>query len=220
MVQDGVLAFLGIGTLVLVALAVCFPEQLEVRLHGGPPPSVATIPRPAPSASALAPAPTPPAAISPEPAAVVLRLTDLPDGYRVLKAGPPVFNTASGGSPPDGWDVVFAPDGGRRTEYLLVESAVAVYADVATAEAALEGENAAERATHAVQLPPVPGLASRQAVWIEPAPDRPGYGIVRITWQELNVVGQVGTLGPTGWSEPQQTGALAMVEQRRINTTN
>lgn len=213
------LAFLGVGTLAVLALAVCFPEQLELRLHGGPPPPVATTAQPVPNASALSPARTPPATISPEPAAVVLRLTDLPDGYRVLKAGPPVFDTAAGGSPPDGWDVVFAPDGGRRTEYLLVESAVAVYADVATAEAALEGENTAERAAHAIQSPPIPGLASRQAVWIEPAPDRPGYGIVRITWQELNVVGQVGALGPIGWSEPQQTGTLAMAQQRRISTT-
>jgi hypothetical protein len=114
---------------------------------------------------------------------------------------------------------VFAPEGGRLTEYLLVESAVVVYADVATAEAAVDGEDAAERTAHAIQSAPVAGLASRQAVWIEPAPDRPGYGIVRITWQERNVVGQVGALGPIGWSEPQQTGALALVEQRRISTT-
>ncbi len=55
---------------------------------------------------------------------------------------------------------------------------------------------------------------------MEPAPDRPGYGIVRVTWQTENVVGQVGALGPIGAFEPQQTAQLAMLERDRISVSN
>ncbi len=91
-----------------------------------------------------------------------------------------------------------------------------MYADADTAMAAVETEDAVEQAAHAVRQAPIAGLSSRQAVWIEAAPDRPGFGIVRVTWQTLNVVSQVGALGPIGPSEPARTAQLAMVEQDRL----
>ena len=149
----------------------------------------------------------------------MLKVTDLPRAYHVLKAGPTAFSATVGESAPSGWDVVFAPDAPPQAAYLLVESVVAVYPDAAAAGAAVQAEDAAEQAAHAARQQPIPGLASRQAAWIEPAPGRPGYGIVRITWQELNVVGQVGALGPITSSEPEQTALLAMVQRNRISAT-
>lgn len=218
-VGDVLLAFFGVGTLVLLVLAVSVPDGLQLWLHGGiQPPSSAKTPLPSPSASVFAPTSSPTVTISPVPAAVVLRVTDLPSGYHVLKTGPTAFNSTVGEPPPAGWDVVFAPDADRQTQYLLIESVVAVYPDATMAAAAVEAEDAAEQAAHAVRQPSIPGLASRQAAWIEPAPDRAGYGIIRITWQELNVVGQVGALGPISSSEPQQTALLAMTQRNRIGT--
>jgi hypothetical protein len=214
------LAFLGVGTLVLLVVAVLIPDELQLRLHGGlHAPSAANTAEPSPTASASAPTSSPMVTINPEPAAVVLKVTDLPQGYHLLKAGPTVFSATAGESAPAGWDVVFAPDAPRQAIYLLIESVVAVYPDAAAAGAAVQAEDAAEQAAHAARQLPIPGLATRQAAWIEPAPDRPGYGIVRLTWQELNVVGQVGALGPITSSEPQQTALLAMVQRNRISTT-
>lgn len=218
-VRDVVFAFIGVGTLILLVLAVSMPDELQLWLHGGvQPPSAAKTALPSPNASVLAPTPAPAVTISPVPAAVVLKATDLPDGYHVLKTGPTEFNTTLGEPPPTGWDVVFAPDAGRQTPYLLIESVVAVYPDATTAASAVDAEDTAEQAAHAVRQLPIPGLASRQAAWIEPAPDRAGYGIVRITWQELNVVGQIGALGPISSSEPQQAALLAMIQRNRIST--
>jgi hypothetical protein len=216
-VREGLLAFLGVGMLVLLVVAVFLPDELHLLLHGGlQAPSAAKTAGPSPSVSVPAPMSSPAVTINPEPAAVVLKLTDLPQGYHVLKAGPTLFTAALGESAPAGWDVVFAPDAPGQAGYLLIESVVAVYPNAAMAAAAVESEDAAEQAAHAARQRPIPGLASRQAAWIEPAPDRMGYGIVRITWQELNVVGQVGALGPISSSEPQQTALLAMVQQNRI----
>ena len=112
---------------------------------------------------------------------------------------------------------MFALDADRHVGYRLIESVVAVYNDASTAVAAVEAEDAVEQAAHAVRQQPIPGLASRQAAWVDPAPDRSGYGIVRITWQELNVVGQVGALGQISSSEPGQAALLAMIVRNRIS---
>jgi len=214
------LALLGVGTLVLLVVAVLMPDEVQLALHGGPQAPVGTnTPEPSPNASVSAPTSSPAVTIHPEPAAVVLKVTDLPRAYHVLKAGPTAFSATVGESAPSGWDVVFAPDAPPQAAYLLVESVVAVYPDAAAAGAAVQAEDAAEQAAHAARQQPIPGLASRQAAWIEPAPGRPGYGIVRITWQELNVVGQVGALGPITSSEPEQTALLAMVQRNRISAT-
>ena len=104
-----------------------------------------------PSESAPAPAPTasPAAAtIRPEPQAVTLQVTDLPPGYHVLKTGPALFSPNAGQATPASWDVVFAPDTSLQPGYLLVESAVAVYADTEAAVAAVKTEDEAEESVH------------------------------------------------------------------------
>lgn len=217
-VGNGMLALLAGGTLVFLVVALLMPDELQLWLHGIHAPSATKTNQPSPSPATLAPTSVPGVTVSPDPAAVDLKVTDLPYGYHVLKAGPAVFNTTDDVSQPAGWDVVFAPDADRQPGYLLIESVIAVYADVELAADAVEAENAAEQSAHAVREPLIPGLAVRQTAWIEPAPDRAGYGIVRITWQESNVVGQVGALGPISSSEPQQTGLLAMIMRNRIST--
>jgi hypothetical protein len=210
-VQGALLALLGAGTLAVWIVAVFLPDRRPFSSQGGSPPPLATATAPAPASPSAA-------AIAPKPEAVTLRVTDLPPGYHVLKTGPALFSASAGPAPPTGWDVVFAPDAGRQTDELLVESAAAVYPDAGTAAAAVQTESEAEQAAHALRQVPIPGLGDQQAVWIEPAPDRPGYGIVRVVWQSLNVVGQVSVLGPIDPSQPQQTGRLAMVEQGRISS--
>lgn len=213
----GLVALLCLGTMALGVVVLVFADRWPFGSEGLEPPSSMTTAQP--SESALAPAPTasPPAAtIRPEPQAVTLQVTDLPPGYHVLKTGPALFSPNAGEATPASWDVVFAPDTSRQTGYLLVESAVAVYADTEAAVAAVKTEDEAEESVHALRQVSVPGLGNQQAVWIEPAPDRPGYGIVRVTWQSLNVVGQVSVLGLVDSSQPLKTAQLAMVEQNRI----
>jgi len=223
--RDGILALLGLLTLALLIVALFFPDlsrfwgrasfQAPASMISAEP-SLSTPVRPPPSATALAPTLAPAATASPDPTALVLRASDLAPGYRVQKAEPVLFGSGVGLAPPASWDVVFVPDGGRQTWYIMIESVVAVYADASAAMAAVEAEDVTERRARAVRQAPIPGLGSVQAVWLEPAPDRPGYGTIRITWQTLNVVGQVAAFGPIDPSEPQQTGSLAVIEQGRI----
>ena len=224
--RDGILALLGLVTLALLIVALFFPDlspfrrpasfQAPASITSAEPSPRAPL-QPSPSATALAPTLAPAAAASPDPTALVLRVSDLAPGYRVRKAGPVLFGTGVGLASPASWDVVFVPDGSRPTWYLMIESVVAVYADASAAMAAVQAEEATERrASRAVRQASIPGLGSVQAVWLELAPDRPGYGTIRVTWQSLNVVGQVAALGPIDPSEPQQTGSLAVIEQSRI----
>ncbi len=154
--------------------------------------------------------------MNPEPHAVTLRTTDLPPGYHVLHAGPASFSSTGGEEQPSSWDVVFAPDLAQTAEPLLIESVVAVYSDAATADAAVEMEDAAERSAHALEQAPVSSLGDRQAIWVQPAPDRATYGVTRVTWQSINVVGQISTLGPMTPLVLGVTVHLATVEQDRI----
>jgi len=222
--RDGILALLGLVTLALLIVAL-FPDLAPFRSRASlqapasmtsaePSPSAPV--RPSPSAPALAPTLAPVATVSHDPTALVLRVSDLPPGYRVQKAGPVLFGTGVGLTPPASWDVVFVPEAGRQTWYVMIESVVAVYGDASAAMAAVEAEDVTERRARAIRQGSIPGLGSVQAVWLEPAPDRPGYGTIRITWQTLNVVGQVAAFGPIDPSEPQQTGSLAVIEQGRI----
>ncbi len=154
--------------------------------------------------------------MNPEPRAVALRTTDLPPGYHVLHEGPASFSSTGGEEQPSSWDVVFAPDLGQRAELLLIESVVAVYPDATTADAAVDIEDAAERSAHALEQAPVPSLGDRQAIWVQPAPDRDTYGVTRVTWQSINVVGQISTLGPMTPPVLGMTEHLATLEQDRI----
>ena len=223
--RDGILALLGLVTLALLIVALFFPDLPPFRSRASfqapasmtsAEPSPSAPARPSPSAPALAPTLAPVATVSPDPTALVLRVSDLPPGYRVQKAGPVLFSTGVGLAPPASWDVVFVPEAGRQTWYVMIESVVAVYGDASAAMAAVEAEDVTERRARAIRQGSISGLGSVQAVWLEPAPDRPGYGTIRVTWQTLNVVGQVAAFGPIDPAEPEQTGSLAMIEQSRI----
>lgn len=168
-----------------------------------------------PVPSSPAPASIPSAAIV-DPRLVTLRLSDLPPGYHILREGAAAFASIEAPAPAS-WDVVFAPDAGSGAQYLLVESLVAIYPDAGAAAGAIEAEDAAERAAHAVQQAAVAGLGDRQTVWIERAPDRPSYGIVRVTWQSRTAVEQLSILGPVGPDQPGQTLQLAAVQQSHAN---
>ncbi len=134
--------------------------------------------------------------MNPEPRVVTLRTTDLPPGYHVLHEGAASFSSTGGQGQPSSWDVVFAPDLGQTAKLLLIESVVAVYSDAAMAAAAVDIEDAAERSAHALQQAPVPSLGDQQAIWIQPAPDHATYGVTRVTWRSINVIGQVSMLAP------------------------
>jgi len=154
--------------------------------------------------------------MNPEPRLVTLRTTDLPPGHHVLHEGSASFSSTGGRGQPQSWDVVFAPDLGQPAEFQLIESVVAVYPDDATAAAAVDIEDAAERSAHALQQTRVPSLGDQQAIWIQPAPDHATYGVTRVTWRSVNVVGQVSVLGPITPLVREMTVYLATVEQDRI----
>ena len=191
-----------------------WPPWAQARVSAAPPRSSISAPS---SASPTPPWPSPAGTLNVAPGAVTLQSADLPAGYHVLRQGLASFSPADQTGAVPSWDVVFAPDSGRPADYLLVESLVAVFPDSATAAAALATTMQAEQAQHAVEWDPVPGLGDQQTVWVEAAPDRPSYGIVRVTWQYQNVLGQVSVLGPIVPLQPAQTIQLARVEQNRIS---
>lgn len=161
--------------------------------------------------------PSPPTRqMNPEPRLVTLRTTDLPPGHHVLHEGSASFSSTGRQGQPPSWDVVFAPDLGQPAEVLLIESVVAVYPDNATAAAAVDIEDAAERSAHALQQAPVPSLGDQQAIWIQPAQGHATDGVTRVTWRSVNVVGQVSVLGPMTPLVLEMTLHLARVEQDRI----
>ncbi len=219
----------GVGVVLVVALfalgvclaSVILPDEVpssgQVGIGPQPPASSGSPPS---SASPVAPQPSPSNtadAVPVEPRAVTLRAADLPSGYQVLRQGLATFSPAVAPGSTSSWDVVFAPAPNRAADNLLVESLVAVLPDGAAAASALDTMAKAEQTANAVEQASVPGLGDRQTIWIEKAPDRPAYGIVRVTWQYRNVLAQVSVLGPIDPAQPSQAIQLAMVEQNRIS---
>ena len=153
---------------------------------------------------------------NPEPRKITLTTRDLPTGYHVLREGPASFSTGVSGQPPPSWDVVFEPDGGLRADYQLAESLAVVYPTPALAATALDSQDALERGAGASEQRPASGPGDRVTVSVVPIPDRPQYRLVRVTWQSLNVIGQVSLLGQAGTAQPDRAVLLAMAQQDRI----
>jgi hypothetical protein len=151
-----------------------------------------------------------------DPRAVTLEVGDLPAGAHVLKAGAASFSSSGSGSPPPSWDVVFQPDLGRPAGYDLAESLSVVYTSDAVAVTAIQSVMAAERAANATNQPPPTTLGDRLTVWEEPVSGRTGGAVVRVTWQSMNVVGQVSIFGQAGPDLVQRALRLALTQQDRI----
>jgi hypothetical protein len=164
---------------------------------------------------------TPPRPVSPgqparrtQPRAVTLQLTDLPPGARVSREGPASFSSRA--LPPPSWDVVMRPDPAQPAGYEFAESLAVVYPSDRVAASAMASLAAAERASGATEVATTTPVGDRQTVWVEQTPDRPGAAIVRVTWQSMNVVGEVSLLAQAGPAEVQRAVQLALVEQDRI----
>jgi hypothetical protein len=151
-----------------------------------------------------------------DPKAVTLEVGDLPAGARVLKAGAASFSSSGSGSPPPSWDVVFQPDPGRPAGYDLAESLSVVYPSDAVAVSAIQSVMAAERAAHATNQAPATTVGDRLTVWEEPVSGGASGAVVRVTWQSMNVVGQVSIFGQAGPDLVQRALRLALIQQDRI----
>jgi len=108
------------------------------------------------------------------------------------------------------------PDPAQPAGYDFAESLAVVYPSDRVAASAMASLAAAERASGATEVAITTPVGDRQTVWVEQTPDRPGAAIVRVTWQSMNVVGEVSLLAQVGPAEVQRAVQLALVEQDRI----
>lgn len=153
---------------------------------------------------------------NPEPRALTLTAGDLPPGFHVLKEGPAAFNAGSAGARPPSWDVVFEPGPGQQSGYQLAESLAIVYPTRSLAADAVDSQASLERAARATQQTPSIGVGDRVTIWREQVSARPQAVIVRVTWQSLNIVGQVSLLEPAGSGYSDLAERLAISQQERI----
>jgi hypothetical protein len=153
-----------------------------------------------------------------DPRTLTLDPSEMPAGAHVLKAGAASFNSGGSAGPPPSWDVVFQPDAAQPAGYDLSECLAVVYPSDAVAAAALQSLAASERALQAKEQSPGLLLGDRMTVWVETVPNRSNEVVVRVTWQSMNVVGQVSMFGPTGPDLVQRTLTLAQREQDRIGS--
>lgn len=202
------------GLLGYLAVQAMSPEMPHLVQRGSAsnPPGTATEPpltnpRPTPTPSSGGPS-------DPDPRTVTLKTTDLPAGYHVLREGQAIFSPGTGGSP--SWDVVFQADAGQQADYRLVESTVVVYPNPAQATASLDSQASSERSAQAIELPAAGGLGDQGLAWEETPPDGSDAAIIRVTWQSLDVVGQVTVLGRPGQSLQAQAMHLAITQQSAI----
>lgn len=151
-----------------------------------------------------------------DPRNITLEMSDMPAGARVLKAGVASFNSTGSASPPPSWDVVFQPDPARPAGYDLAESLSVIYPSDPAAVAAIQSMGSAERAAHANNQPPGTTIGDRLTVWEEPVSGKPNGVVVRVTWQSMNVVGQVSLFGQAGPDLVQGALRLAVIQQDRI----
>ncbi len=149
-----------------------------------------------------------------QPRTVTLQLSDLPPGARVSREGPASFSPSA--QPPPSWDVVIRPDPAQPADYEFAESLAVVYASDRVAASAMSSLAASERAAGATEEAAATRVGDRQTVWLEQSSSRPGAAIVRVAWQSMNVVGEVGILAHGGQAEVERAMQLALVEQGRI----
>ena len=149
-----------------------------------------------------------------QPRTVTLQLADLPPGARVSREGPASFSSHA--VPPPSWDIVIRPDPAQPAGYEFAESLAVVYPSDRVAASAMASLAVAERASGATEVAITAPVGDRQTVWVEQTRDRPGAAIVRVTWQSMNVVGEVSLLAQAGPAQVQRTIQLALVEQGRI----
>jgi hypothetical protein len=149
-----------------------------------------------------------------QPRTVTLQLGDLASGARVGREGPASFSSRA--QPPPSWDILMLPDPAQPADYEFVESLAVVYPSHQVAASAMSSLAAAERAGGANEVAAPTPVGDRQTVWVERTADRPGVAIVRVTWQSMNVVGEVSLLAPSGPAQVQRAVRLALVEQGRI----
>lgn len=211
-----VLLTLALGATVAAVVGILFSgaDWPRFRQAGG---GAAAAAGPLSLAKGPPPAPRSPSLVrQPDPRSITLTAVDLPGGYHVLKAGPASFSSGGGLQTPPSWDVVFEPDPGQRADYQLAESLAVVYPSPTLAGAAVETQAALERTARASEQLPRTVLGDRMTVWVEPVPDRPQFALIRVTWQSLNVVGQVSVLGQVGPGQLERAVGLAMAQQERI----
>ena len=151
-----------------------------------------------------------------QPRAVTLQLSDLPSGTRVTSEGSASFRSGMAGTPPPSWEVLLQLDGTQSQDYRYVESLAVVYPSNRVAAAAMSSMESEERSAGASEKAPTIPLAARETIWQEQSPNQPGEVIVRVTWQSMNVVGQVSLFGKAGQAAVERAQQLALVEQGRI----
>ena len=151
-----------------------------------------------------------------QPRAVTLQPSDLPAGTRVASEGPAAFRSGNAGTPPPSWEVLLQLDPAQSPDYRYVESLAVVYPRDQVAAAAMSSMDAQELAAGASEKTVAAPLAARETIWLEQSPNQPGEMIVRVTWQSMNVVGQVSVFGRTGQTGLERAQQLALVEQSRI----
>jgi hypothetical protein len=214
----GALLVTGLGMLLALILAAFFSGPWPQPMGGGGVVlSASTV-----SPNSMTAASSLPAASRPgrdvEPRTITLDKSDMPAGAHVLKAGAASFSSGGSSAPPPSWDVVFQPDPGHPAGYDLSESLAVVYPSDAVAVAALQSLAAAERAAKAKEETPSLLVGDRMTVWVETVPNRSNQVVVRVTWQSMNVVGQISVFGPAGADLVQRTLTLAQREQDRIGS--
>ncbi|HEY4866494.1 MAG TPA: hypothetical protein VIK45_13380 [Candidatus Dormibacteraeota bacterium] len=151
-----------------------------------------------------------------DPRIVTLEMSDMPAGTQVLKAGVASFSSSGSASPPPSWDVLFQPDPSRPAGYDLAESLSVIYPSDPAAAAAIQSVASAERAARASNQAPTTTIGDRLTVWEEPVSGKPNGVVVRVTWQSMNVVGQVSVFGQAGPELVQRALRLAVMQQDRI----
>jgi hypothetical protein len=211
------LVLLGVaGLLVYLLFQALFPEQPQQVQRGRTASPTDTATEPPLTNPRPTPTPSSRGASEPDPRAVTLKTTDLPAGYHVLREGQASFTAGAGGPTSPSWDVVFQADAGQHADYRLVESVVVVYLSAAQATASLDSQASSERSAHAIELPSAGGLGDQGLAWQESPPDGSDNAIVRVTWQSVDVVGQVSVLGRSGPSLQAQAMHLAITQQSAI----
>jgi hypothetical protein len=214
----GALFLTSLGMVLALILAALFSDPMPVPVGGGGVVSSATTVSP----ESLKGAASLPATSRPgrevEPRTITLEASDLPAGAHVLKAQAASFSSNGSAAPPPSWDVVFQPEAGQPAGYDLSESLAVVYPSDAVAAAALQSLAAAERAAQAKEQTPGVLFGDRMTVWLETVPSRTNEVVVRVTWQSMNVVGQVSMFGPPGSDLVQRTLTLAQRQQDRIGS--
>jgi hypothetical protein len=151
-----------------------------------------------------------------QPRAVTLQPSDLAAGTKLASEGPASFRAGTSGAPPPSWEVLLQLDPGQSPDYRYVESLAVVYPSQQVATAAIGSIEAEERNAGASEKAATVPVGGRETVWLEQSPSQPGEMIVRVTWQSMNVVGQVSVFGRAGQAGLERAEQLALVEQNRI----